>query len=402
MNKRILFISGSLGMGHITRDLAIAAALREYIPGVEIVWLAAHPANLALKEAGESLLPEPYLWEDETLAAEQASDRFKLNLIKYTLRVKEAWRKHIKVFFRLISNEPFDLIIGDETYELVIYIKEKKINLPVPFVMINDFIGLDAMGHNPLEILGVYGKNRGWSEDPPSCLSYLFVGQLEDVPDKSFGWFLPNRRQWAQRNCRMLGYILRFQPDEFKNKKELRRQLGYDDSPLVVCSIGGTAIGKYLLELCGRAYPLLKEKAPNLKMALVCGPRLDPKSVPAPPEVDVLGYVPELYKYFAASDLAIVQAGATTTIELTALGVPFIYFPLEGQYEQEVLTAQRMERHRAGVKMTLSRTSPEKLAEKAFPLLGKKVDYAAIPVDGARRAAEIIRDMLQKAGQLQS
>ena len=36
MGKHILYISGSLGLGHITRDLAIARAIRAEIPKAEI------------------------------------------------------------------------------------------------------------------------------------------------------------------------------------------------------------------------------------------------------------------------------------------------------------------------------------------------------------------------------
>ena len=43
MNKRILFISGSLGLGHVTRDIAIANEIRSLRNDVEIRWLAAHP-----------------------------------------------------------------------------------------------------------------------------------------------------------------------------------------------------------------------------------------------------------------------------------------------------------------------------------------------------------------------
>ncbi len=57
-NKKILYISGSLGLGHILRDIAIAKELRKLKPDLEISWLAADPASLVLKDAGESLLPE--------------------------------------------------------------------------------------------------------------------------------------------------------------------------------------------------------------------------------------------------------------------------------------------------------------------------------------------------------
>jgi hypothetical protein len=37
--KRVLFVSGSIGLGHVTRDLAMVRALRALLP-VEVTWLA--------------------------------------------------------------------------------------------------------------------------------------------------------------------------------------------------------------------------------------------------------------------------------------------------------------------------------------------------------------------------
>ena len=69
-NKNILFISGSLGLGHIVRDLALAGELRRQIPEEKISWLAAHPANLLLKEAGEEILPDADLYADDNIPAD--------------------------------------------------------------------------------------------------------------------------------------------------------------------------------------------------------------------------------------------------------------------------------------------------------------------------------------------
>ena len=85
-------------------------------------------------------------------------------------------------------------------------------------------------------------------------------------------------------------------------------------------------------------------------MVLVCGPRLDPATVQTPSGVEVRRYVPRLYEHFAASDVAIVQGGGTTTLELTALRRPFIYFPLEGHFEQNLVVAKRLARHGAVIK----------------------------------------------------
>jgi UDP-N-acetylglucosamine:LPS N-acetylglucosamine transferase len=162
---------------------------------------------------------------------------------------------------------------------------------------------------------------------------------------------------------------------------------------LVVCAIGGTSIGKELLELCGQAFSLLEERLADPRMLLVCGPRLDAEALQVPPGVEVRGYVPDLWEHFAASDLAIVQGGGTTTIELTALRRPFIYFPIEGHFEQAQVS-ERLKRHRAGVRMLRSETSPELLAEQVLGALEEEVSFASIPVDGGRRAAELIAETL--------
>ena len=111
--------------------------------------------------------------------------------------------------------------------------------------------------------------------------------------------------------------------------------------------------------------------------------------------VDVREYVPALYEHFAAADLAIVQGGGTTTLELTALKRPFLYFPLEGHGEQEYAVSERLARHRAGVRMVFSETTPSVLAERALAVIGKPAAYADISTDGARRAAELVLELLQ-------
>jgi len=89
-------------------------------------------------------------------------------------------------------------------------------------------------------------------------------------------------------------------------------------------------------------------------------------------------------------DLAVVQGGGTTTLEVTALRRPFLFFPVEGQSEQEVTIASRLARQGAGVRMTEGRTTPSSLADAIVANVGRKVTHAQIPADGARRAAKII------------
>jgi UDP:flavonoid glycosyltransferase YjiC (YdhE family) len=155
----------------------------------------------------------------------------------------------------------------------------------------------------------------------------------------------------------------------------------------VICTVGGTAIGRELLELCGRAYPSLSARVPRLRMVLVCGPRIDPDSLDVPEEVERRGMVPVLWRHLAVSDLAVVQGGGSTTLEVEALRVPFLFFPVEHQSEQEITVADRLARHGAGVRMRLATTSPEEMADAIAGNLGAKVSYPEIPVNGAQLAA---------------
>ncbi len=396
--NRILYMSGSLGLGHISRDLAIARELRSQSDDLEVHWLAAPPVDRVLHEAGENLLPESADLVDENEIAEHAARGSRLNLIEYGLGLQRQWSRNVAVVDRVVASGGYDLIVGDETYEILIAYKKDPGRKKRPFVMILDFIGFDAMTRNPLERLGVHFWNRKWSSGMNKPADYvdltLFVGELEDVPDTSFGLLLPNRREWAEKLCEFVGYILPFDPEDLQDRAFLRGKLGYDDRPLVIGSIGGTAIGKSLLELCGRTFPLLTERIAGVQMVLVCGPRLDPASLDLPAGVEARGYVPDLHEHLAASDLAVVQGGGTITLELTALRRPFLYFPIEGHSEQEVHVAGRLLRHGAGERMTLSSTTPEVLTNRIVANLGTAPTYPLIPVDGARIAAKKICDLL--------
>ena len=106
MNKlNVLYISGSLGLGHITRDIAIANELRKLIPEIEIEWLAAHPATTLLLEMGEKLVPECEQYANENLSAEKASDGAGLNLFTYLMKSRKEWKQNIEIFLnRFLSS----------------------------------------------------------------------------------------------------------------------------------------------------------------------------------------------------------------------------------------------------------------------------------------------------------
>ncbi len=393
--RSVLYISGSIGLGHVIRDLAIAGALRRQSPDVEISWLEAEPAGMILEQAGERLLPEAGFYENESVAAERAARGFRLDLLKYVLAAAPKSNRNLRVFKRVLKNNRFDLVIADEAYEVEIALQKGLVRMDAPHVVIHDFVGADSMTSNPFERVIFHLVNRTWAGGRRMKKRLaIFLGEPEDVPDRRFGLFLPNRRQWALRHYRFVGYALSFDPEDFRNRAQVRARLGYGPEPLVVCSVGGTAIGKDLLELCGRAFQVARERMADLRMVLVCGPRLCTESLHVPESVGVMGYVPNLYEHFAVADLAIVQGGLNTTLELAALRRPFIYFPLDGHFEQQLHVAGRLERLGAGVRMSYSATTPGLLAGQILSNLGKDVNYAPVPADGARKAAEFIGELL--------
>ncbi|HSR11050.1 MAG TPA: glycosyltransferase, partial [Thermodesulfobacteriota bacterium] len=256
------------------------------------------------------------------------------------------------------------------------------------------FLGMDVMTDNPLELLGAWGLNFIWAQEwrvtSRRKNAAVFFGEPEDVADRPFGIFLPNRRRYAMKHIRFVGYPLGFDEGTIGDRAALRAALGYGTEPVVICTVGGTAVGRSLLELCGRAYPSLASRLPDLRLVLVCGPRIDPAALDVPQGVERHGLVPDLYKHLAVCDLAVVQGGGSTTLELTALRRPFLFFPIEGHSEQEVTVAGRLARHGAGVRMTQADMTPSALADAIAANLGREPTFAQIPVDGTRRAARII------------
>ena len=122
-------------------------------------------------------------------------------------------------------------------------------------------------------------------------------------------------------------------------------------------------MGHDLLRKVINAYPAAKARVPKLRMIVVAGPRIDPATLPAPQGVEVRSYVHQLYRHLAVCDLAVVQGGLTTAMELTANRRPFIYFPLRHHFEQNLHVRHRLERYRAGRCMNYEEETSTTIAE---------------------------------------
>jgi UDP-N-acetylglucosamine:LPS N-acetylglucosamine transferase len=395
--KKILFVSWQGAMGHITRDVAIVKELRRQNAQIDVTWLAHPLACKALEHAGEAILPESQLSADYNQALKRYVIGYRFNAMRYLGATTKVWAHNVNLFRQVISKYDFDLVIGDESYELTRAMAANEVNLKCRMIEIEDFIAVHAMTRNPLEKLGVYVRNRRLAARPEilqSRVTNFFVGELEDVPDKRYGIGLPNRREIAEKYYQFLGYVIRFDPTEYADKAKIRAKLGYGKEPLLICATGGTFAGKELLELCGKAYTILKQDIPDLHMVAVCGELFGKKPPELPSGVELHHYISDLYEHYAACDIAVVVGGGTTTVELTALRRPFIFFPLENQYDQQLYIADRLARQGAGIKMRFYETTPKSLADVIKKNIGKEAGWPTIRIDGAEKAAKLINQIL--------
>ena len=108
-------------------------------------------------------------------------------------------------------------------------------------------------------------------------------------------------------------------------------------------------------------------------MIVVAGPRIDPASLPQHPGLEVRAYVHDLYQHLAACDLAVVQGGLTTAMELTANQRPFLSFPLRHHFEQNFHVRHRLERYGAGRFMDFETDGPEQIADAIAAEIGRDV-----------------------------
>ena len=190
-------------------------------------------------------------------------------------------------------------------------------------------------------------------------------------------------------------YVTGFDPAEISDRDALRAEFGYEPGEQVcVVAAGGSAVGIALLQRVAAAFPEARRRVPELRMILVAGPRLDAGSLPHGDGLETHGYVHRLYRQLAACDLAITHGGLSTTMELTASGRPFLYFPLRRHFEQNRHVAHRLDRHRAGRRMDFDSDGPAAIAAAIAEEIGREPRYLPVEQHGAARAAQTISELL--------
>jgi predicted glycosyltransferase len=175
----------------------------------------------------------------------------------------------------------------------------------------------------------------------------------------------------------------------------MRAEFGFrPDEQVCIATVGGSAVGRALLETVIDAWEPARALLPGLRMIVVAGPRIDPASLPQRDGIEIRPYVPDLYRQLAACDVAIVQGGLTTSMELAAHRRPFLYFPLKNHFEQNFHVRHRLERYQAGRAMYFDTDGPEEVATAVAAELAREVSTLPVEGDGAARAAALIAELL--------
>ncbi len=398
--KRALYISSPIGLGHAQRDIAIADELRRLHPDLEIDWLAQHPVTTVLQARGERIHPSSAQLANELHHIESESAEHDLQCFQALRRMDEILLANFMVFHDIVRDQPYDLWIGDEAWELDYYLHENPEEKRAAYVWLTDFVGFLPMPDGGAsESLLTADYNAEMIEQiaryPRVRDRAIFVGNSADIVPDTFGPDLPSIREWTDTHFDFAGYVTGFDPAQFADRERIRAELGYGpDERICIVTVGGSGVGLSLLRKVVDAYPAAKRLVPNLRMVVVAGPRIDPANLPAPEGVEVRAYVHELYRHLAVCDLAIVQGGLTTCMELAASRRPFLYFPLRHHFEQNFHVRHRLQRYGAGRCMDYEQETSTSIAEAMAQEIGRQVDYAAVETDGAARAARLMADLV--------
>ena len=398
--RRALYISSPIGLGHAQRDVAIARELRALVPDLQIDWLAQDPVTRVLAGEGERIHPASAELANESAHIESESAEHDLHCFQAWRRMDEILVANFMVFHDLVEADTYDLWIGDEAWELDYFLHENPELKRAANCWLTDFVGWLPMsdgGEREAFLTADYNAEmvEHIARFPRLRDRAIFVGDPDDIVPDRLGPELPHIREWTEQHFDFAGYVSGFDPARLGDREALRAELGYaPDEQVCIVTVGGSGVGGDLLRRVIASFEEAKQRVPALRMVAVAGPRIDPSSLPATPGLEVRPYVHNLYRHLAACDLAVVQGGLTTAMELTANRRPFVYFPLKHHFEQNFHVRHRLERYGAGRRMDFDDSPPSAIAEAIAQEIGKDVDYRPVETDGAHRAAERIAEML--------
>ena len=335
----LTFFCSPTGLGHVTRDAAIA----QYFENISTKFVTGNAAVQFLKEYGFDVLdaysPPPFDVQKGRLQSP----------LKWLWKYYKYYKDCKVISSRIIDNEKPRLVVGDEDFASITIAQEKKI----PTVLISDV--LETSFTSGLGSLIEKKMNRSMRDIMKKCNVVIFP---EEGPDEG--------------NMKRVGPIVR---ETKYSREELRKKFSFNKKTIVV-SIGGTDAGKFLIEKTIDAVEKIND---DMELVIVSGPSVT-KDYGG--NTRNLGFVNNLHEIIYASDVIVSLAGKSTIDESKAYGTPGIFIPIKNHFEQE--DNAKNEGFSFDDVYKLESLISDKLSEKRNP----------VKCNGANKASDIIKSIL--------
>ena len=286
------FFSSPIGLGHVTRDIAIA----NNFENISTKFVTGSGATKILKnldfKVEDIYIPPQFIVENGML---KNSTRWLWNYYQYYKRCKKSAEKIIDV------DSP-RLVISDEDFASLTVAQNKKI----PTILITDIVQTNFV--NGITSFIEKKMNKSMQVIMKKCDIVIIP---ENGPDEG--------------NIRRVGPIVR--QINF-SREELRKKFSFDKKTIIV-SIGGTDAGLFLIEKTLKSILKINQ---DVNVIVVSGPSLSKKFGD---HIRNLGFVSNLHEIIFAADVIVSLAGKSTIDEARAYGTPGIFIPIKGHFEQE-------------------------------------------------------------------
>ena len=334
------FFSSPIGLGHVTRDIAIVNNLKD----IGINFVTGSGAAKILKKlefkVNDVYSPPSFSVKDGILN----------NQTKWLWNYYQYYKNCKKISEKILEKNNSDLIISDEDFASLTVAQD----LEIPNILITDV--LETKFTKGITSFIERKMNKSMMNIIKNCDVVIIPEEGDD-----------------QDNIKRVGPIVR---KINYSREELREKFSLNKITVLI-SIGGTDAGLFLIDKAIKAILKINQ---NIEILVVSGPAVNKKFL----NVKNLGFVDNLHELIFASDLVISLAGKSTIDEAKAYGTPGIFIPIKGHFEQE---------HNAKTEgfvfeniNNLETLILEKLEQKR-----NKVN-----TDGARLASEIIKKMIKE------
>ena len=331
------FFSSPIGLGHVTRDIAIVDNFRD----VSVNFVTGSGAAKILKKLDHKVQdvynPPSFIVENGKLN----------NQTKWLWNYYQYYKDCKNISEKILKKNNSQLIISDEDFASLTVAQD----LEIPNVLITDV--LETKFTKGIMSLIERKMNKSMMKIIKNC-------DVVIIPEKGDD----------QDNIKRVGPIVR---EINFSREELRNKFSFNKTTIVI-SIGGTDAGIFLIDKSIEAISKINQ---NIEIVVVTGPSITKKF----DNVKNLGFIDNLHELIFASDLIISLAGKSTIDESKAYGTPGIFIPIKNHFEQE--NNAKMEGFIFEDINRLDKLILEKLEEKRNK----------INADGAKLSSEIIRKL---------